>query len=478
MRKPRSKWKWIAALGFTALAWRHCAAEEPTEVTLHVELGSGARGAAAQWEPAFGDDDVKVVESAPLFDRSEGELAQDRAMAVARSGEPMPDLGAWRSVRVRGDRRSIDKALLRLRERADVVTAFEAPKPELPYMPSSMIRASGSCPIKTPPYDEKQGYLKPAPAGIDAAYAWGKPGGRGDKVWFADIEGAWNTKHEDIPGDRVELIGRAMWGRDWEMHGTAVLGEVVARTNDLGMVGIAPDVPRVFTSSVAWASAAKAIDRAQAKMRPGDVLLIELHATGPRGRFLPMEFWDDVFDVIKIATARGIVVIEAAGNGFEDLDHEAYEKKFDRKKRDSGAIMVGAGAPAAPGWTDRSRLDFSNYGGRVDVQGWGRAVATLDYGDLQGCDATGRKYTNEFAGTSSASPIVAGAAILIESIYKTEKGCPLAPLELRKVLATTGSPQTDGPHGPAKQNIGPRPNLAKAIDKARSAVLGCDDRSE
>ena len=61
---------------------------------------------------------------------------------------------------------------------------------------------------------------------------------------------------------------------------------------------------------------------------------------------------------------------------------------------------------------DRVRLDFSNYGSRVDVQGWGRMVATLEYGDLQSCtgaeaDYTDRHYTGEFAGTSSASPIVA-----------------------------------------------------------------------
>ena len=125
------------------------------------------------------------------------------------------------------------------------------------------------------------------------------------------------------------------------------------------------------------------------------------------------------------------------------------------------------------GWTDRSRLDFSNYGSRVDVQGWGRMVATLDYGDLQGCDATGRKYTNYFGGTSSASPIVAGAALLVESIVKTERRCPLSPKDLRTLLVDTGSPQTDGPHGPAKQHIGPRPDLAGAIERARAFPVRC-----
>ncbi len=453
MRRRRSKWWYVAALAGVALAWRTCRSpDESVETIVHVKLAPGA---------------MEVQGSEPLFARAATALAKDRDEAAALGGEPMPDLGAWRRVPVRGTRSEIDRAIAELRARADVVTAFEEPHAELPFVPSSST-ASGSCPIKTPPYHERQGYLRPAPSGIDAAAAWSKRGGRGEAVWFADIEGAWNAAHEDLPGDRIRAIGRPMKSRDWEMHGTAVLGEVVSRENDLGMNGIAPNVARVFTSSIADASAATAIDLAQAELRPGDVLLIELHAIGPRRRFLPMEYWDDVFDVIRIATARGVVVIEAAGNGAEDLDHEAYDGKLDRKKRDSGAIMVGAGAPAASGWKDRSRLDFSNYGSRVDVQGWGSMVASLDYGDLQGCDVTARKYTEQFGGTSSASPIVAGAAILVESVYETEKRCALAPADLREVLAETGSPQTDGPHGPASQHIGPRPDLAAAIARART----------
>ncbi len=39
-----------------------------------------------------------------------------------------------------------------------------------------------------------------------------------------------------------------------------------------------------------------------------------------------------------------------------------------------------------------------------------------------GCDATEGKYTSLFGGTSSVSPIVAGAALLVESIIKTQRG--------------------------------------------------------
>jgi subtilisin family serine protease len=151
-------------------------------------------------------------------------------------------------------------------------------------------------------------------------------------------------------------------------------------------------------------------------------------------------------------------VIEAAGNGGENLDHSAYKRKFDRSRRDSGAIMVGAGGPPREGFTDRERLDFSNYGGRVDVQGWGRMVATLDYGDLQQCAGDDRHYTGQFSGTSSASPIVAGAAVLLQSVA-TAKGKRLTPLEIRRVLAQTGSPQVN----PDGENIGPRPDLARAL---------------
>jgi subtilisin family serine protease len=218
----------------------------------------------------------------------------------------------------------------------------------------------------------------------------------------------------------------------------------------------------VFTSSIHGVDVADAIDAAAERLRAGDVLLIELQGTGPRGRFLPVEWWDDIYAAIRAATDRGVVVIEAAGNGAEDLDRKDYKGKLSRSGRDSGAIMVGAGGPPRKGFEDRARLDFSNYGTRVDVQGWGRKVATLEYGDLQACDDRNRDrhYTGEFSGTSSASPIVAGAAILLEQATDHH----LQPRTLRTLLAETGSPQT----GNTREHIGPRPNL-RAILPAASA---------
>ncbi|HEX5061026.1 MAG TPA: S8 family peptidase [Kofleriaceae bacterium] len=367
-----------------------------------------------------------------------------------------------RWVRIEVDTRYTKQILAQLANDPAVETAFVPPTVTLPRRP--VVQADDeSCPIHTPSFESYQGYLGPAPHGIDAPAAW-RRGVRGQGIWFADIEGGWNSKHEDLPGDRISHVaGEPINDIHWRAHGTAVLGEVVGRDNGKGVVGIAPDVERVFTSSIGGIPTAEALDAAAEQLRAGDVLLIELQGAGPRGRYLPMEYWDDNFDAIEAATSRGVLVIEAAGNGGENLDHKIYKGKLSRSGRDSGAIMVGAGGPPRDGFDDRERLDFSNYGTRVDVQGWGRMVATLDYGDLQNCAGTERSYrdrhyTNEFSGTSSASPIVAGAAVLIES-YAKQQGRVLSPTEVRDILSHTGTPQA----GDTTQNIGPRPDLARAL---------------
>lgn len=421
-----------------------------------VPQGPAAAAAEPSWvhvklTPAHATSTLAAYQAAPLF-----------------AGRADPIRGAWYRIEVATPGEAARLAA-RLRDDPTVASAFVAPHVEPAVIHTRMARtADRSCPISTPSYAPLQGYLGPAPAGIDAPSAWARPGGRGQGVSFADIEGAWNLGHEDIPTERMEHVGgRTIRDRHWEAHGTAVVGVVAARDNDIGMVGIAPEVDRVLVSAIGRIGPAAAIDRAQAALAPGDVLLIELHGIGPRNRFIPMEYWDDVYDIIKLATDRGVIVIEAAGNGGEDLEHRIYRGVFDRNQRDSGAILVGAGAPARPGYADRSRLWFSNYGSRVDVQGWGYKVATFDYGDLQDCSAHDRKYTDEFAGTSSASPIVAGAALVLQGIYKAaHHGDLLSPRAMRDLLRRTGTPQTDGPEGPAaEQPIGPRPDLARAIEQ-------------
>ena len=75
---------------------------------------------------------------------------------------------------------------------------------------------------------------------------------------------------------------------------------------------------------------------------------------------------------------------------------------------------------------DRSRLSFSTYGSRVDVQGWGHNVTTTGYGGLfTGGGDPNQYYTATFNGTSSASPIVAGAAAALQGIQLARGAAPL-----------------------------------------------------
>jgi len=340
---------------------------------------------------------------------------------------------------------------------------------EAPVVPES--------PATTPNYVSLQGYLGPALGGVDAFYAWTQPGGNGQGITICDVEGGWTLNHEDLTAAGIRLIHGSMSSdKRWLNHGTAVLGEMLAVPNGQGCQGIAFGARGLVASIFPDSNAADAIRAAADALAPGDVLLIELHRPGPRSTdplsqfgYLPMGFWRAEFLAIQYAlTVRNIIVVEAAGNGSQNLDDSLYDPSpgTEPQRRDSGAIMVGAGAPPNGLFgPDRSRLDFSNYSRRVDCQGWGRSVVTLGYGDLRNGPPQ-QQYTAEFSGTSSASPIVAAVCACVQGYRRSYGLPPLDCTTLRGLLRSTGSPQTDGPNGPATQRIGNRPNLRELLARA------------
>jgi subtilisin family serine protease len=112
-------------------------------------------------------------------------------------------------------------------------------------------------------------------------------------------------------------------------------------------------------------------------------------------------------------------------------------------------------------------MQFSNYGPVVDVQGWGAEVTTCGYGSLQGGRKELRWYTDQFGGTSSAAPIVAGVLACLQGIQKARGRPPLTPAQARQLLRDVGWDQTDGRDGkfPKTQRIGKRPDLSLLIPK-------------
>ncbi len=300
-------------------------------------------------------------------------------------------------------------------------------------------------------YEPQQGYLNPAPGGVDARFAWTQPAGAGGNVWIADIESNWNFNHTDL--NPPTLLGQpsTLTGQDNIDHGTAVLGILGGRNNGVGVTGIAYNSTLFVAArqTAAGFNPAGAITTATAALRPGDIIVLEMQTDGPfpgNDDLVPIEWDQNVYNAVRVAVGNGIIVVEAAGNGSQNLDDPAYNTGHSpfRADHDSGAIIVGAGGVTG-GSGDRSRLNFSSFGSTVDLQGWGERVVTTGYGDLYDDDGMNSFYTAIFNGTSSATPTVAGACAAIQAHYKLNNfGAVLTPFEMREVLRATGSPQLDG----------------------------------
>ena len=326
-----------------------------------------------------------------------------------------------------------------------------------------------------PDYEGMQGYLDPATDGVGAHEMRGVSGGWGTGVELADLEYSWNFAHEDLPP--LNLTGGVPADPfNSDNHGTAVMGEIFGEDNGYGVTGIAPSAtPWVVPTSVAGVgfSIPAAVTNALGVLEAGDVMLIEQQMNGPNfgdEDYVPVEWDFSTWLAIVTAVLNGVTVVEAAGNGGQDLDSSIFQTGNGghypfKPGNGSGAIIVGAGA--SPGSTegDRSRLDFSTYGSAVTLQGWGHNVTTTGYGGLYSAEGKNHWYTAGFNGTSSASPIVAGACVLLQSTHKAAAGSFLAPADVLALLADTGSPQQSGDN-PASEHIGPRPYVPPAYDRS------------
>ena len=435
----------------------------------------GRFGAPAAAEPAaralnetLGAFDIKRVGA--HFDLPERKLAA-RATGLRARARPTADFAQGGFVQiVPRNPKDAPRIAARLARAKPVWQAYVAPRPVPAAAPDGASATSRN-------FEPAQGYLHSAPDGIGAMEVWPIGGGKGRGVTVCDIEGNWNYKHEDLPAGIPLLGGTVIPDLGWRNHGTAVLGEIVSQPGTSGTVGIAHQARAATHSAIIGGvfNTAGAIMGAAAHLGAGDVILIELQATGPNGKYVAMQYWDDVFSAIQAATAKGITVVEAAGNGNENFDLPIFAGTGLQK--DSGAIVVGAGIPPtnffdyhgfgagtsyAKIGVPRSRIWFSNYGRIVNVHGWGWHVTTCGYGDAQGGASENRWYTHRFSGTSSASPIVTGAVAVLQGISKVRNGAPLTPAKVRAILMSTGTPQVAGPAVPLSQRIGPLPNLAKA----------------
>gem|GEM_PF-6985146 len=336
-------------------------------------------------------------------------------------------------------------------------------------------------------YQDQQKYWRSANAGLgfDDVKWW--KGGTGKFVKIVDAEYTFNAAHADLPAitnvvaNGIEIPG----GTD--DHGTAVLGQLVSKADGVGTTGVAWEASIAFAATYTltppllngvW-DVGNAITRGANHVGNGGVVLIEQQMAGPNVPAMPppgsqlglvaVEWFKPWYDAIVTAVGNGVTVVEAAGNGSEDLDGAAYgagnggHHPF-KPANASGAIIVGAGAIQDGTDKARSRLGFSNYGSILSLQGHGEGVVTTGYGDLHNADGKNKQYTSTFGGTSGASPCVTAAVALAQSIRKGVENQFFTPAQIRTLLIDNGVAQQAGTN-PANQKIGPLPNLKRALFK-------------
>ncbi|RPD96048.1 peptidase S8 [Aureibaculum marinum] len=209
--------------------------------------------------------------------------------------------------------------------------------------------------------------------------------------------------------------------KDDEMHGTHVSGIIAAeRNNGVGMNGVAHNVKIMAIRAVP-----------DGDEYDKDVALAIRYAADNGAKVVNMSFGKSyspnaewVYDAIKYAEEKDVLLVHAAGNDGSNID---TEENFPNDSKDKivefadNVITVGA---MTRHFDDQLVASFSNYGKKnVDIFAPGLEIYSTvpkdEYESIQG--------------TSMAAPEVAGVAALVRSYYPN-----LTASEVKKVIMDSG----------------------------------------
>ncbi|HBI01071.1 S8 family peptidase, partial [uncultured Flavobacterium sp.] len=315
-------------------------------------------------------------------------------------------------------------------------------------------------PPTTPDFMVNQTYIGPNP-GLNMQYAWDL-GLKGLGIRVRDVEYGFNSNHEDLNEVNVSIAAGMTIAEDalqYSQHGTSVFGIIIAGNDGYGMTGLAHEATEMILypewQEIGY-SRINAVNQSIQNSTVGDVIIYEMQEDGPASGssdFVPAEYNSVIWDLTKAASDAGIVIVAAAGNGNQNLNGTLFTSYMNRGN--SGAIIVGGGLSNLT----HNKISYSTHGSRVDLQGWAQNVFACGYGTLIMInDDVNQGYVN-FSGTSSATPMVAACAIVLQSYHHSLTGNYLTGPQLRTILQETGIPQGN----PSAGNVGPFPNMKDAV---------------
>ncbi|WP_299156487.1 S8 family peptidase [uncultured Tenacibaculum sp.] len=224
---------------------------------------------------------------------------------------------------------------------------------------------------------------------------------------------------KDKPGSGDGNTGHSEKG---EAHGSHVSGIIGAtRNNGKGMDGVANNVKMMAVRSVSDG------DEYDKDVALGIRYAVDngakvINTSFGKG-FSPNKEW--VYDAIKYAASKDVLIVNAAGNDGKNID---VEKTFPNDAPDlvnevaDNFLTVGA---MSANYSKELPAAFSNYGKiNVDVFAPGVQVhSTTPDGEYK-----------KFSGTSMASPATAGVAALVRSYYPQ-----LSAVQVKHILMNSGS---------------------------------------
>ncbi len=246
-----------------------------------------------------------------------------------------------------------------------------------------------------------------AGADINVEEAWNYTKGKG--VIAAIIDEGIDIDHDDL---RENIIGFANYSakdpyttrpdsQTGYWHGTACAGLLAAVENDTGVVGVAPE-SKFYAIRYSDSDVAQDI-RAFHDLMEANVSVI----SNSWGSYTNLDAYNAIFKELatKGRNGKGILIFFAAGNDRKNLDTEG----IDDESESPWVISIAAS-------TERNTIaSYSNYGSSIDFLAPGGTLG----GKLVTTDKMGKEgytdwnYNFNFAGTSAAAPIAAGAGVLI-----------------------------------------------------------------